>query len=99
MPTAATFNGCADIYSLGQTFYFLLTGRPPFPKATLVDVLMAHRYEEPEPIFRFRPDVPLPLVKIIDHMTAKTPAQRYQTAGEVAERLHSWINASAGNGN
>ena len=46
-------DGRADIYSLGLTFYFLLTGRRPFPKATLVELLMAHKMEKPEPIGKF----------------------------------------------
>jgi serine/threonine protein kinase len=85
----------ADIYSLGLTFYFLLTGRRPFPKATLVELLMAHKAEEPEPISKFRPGVPLELVNIIDRMTAKSPAERPQTAKEVAEKLYSWLKESA----
>ena len=64
-------DGRADIYSLGLTFYFLLTGRRPFPKTTLVDVLMAHRTEQPEPIAELRPDVPFDLIDIIDRMIAK----------------------------
>jgi serine/threonine protein kinase len=84
----------ADIYSLGCTFYFLLTGRRPFPKATLLDVLMAHRNEKLEPIDRFRSDVPEPLMTIIERMTAKDPCHRYPTASEAADQLHSWLNAS-----
>ena len=87
-------DGRADLYSLGYTFYFLLTGRRPFPKATLVELLMAHRVENPEPISNLRPDVPLELIEIIDRMTSKNPDLRYQTAGEVAERLQTWLNDS-----
>jgi eukaryotic-like serine/threonine-protein kinase len=84
-------DGRADIYSLGLTFCFLLTGRRPFPKTTLVELLMAHRYEQPEPIARFRPDVPPQLTAVIDRMTAKQPADRFQTAKEVAATLRSLI--------
>jgi serine/threonine protein kinase len=91
-------DGRADIYSLGHTFYFLLTGRRPFPKATLVELLTAHRNEQPEPISAIRPDVPLELVDIIARMTAKKPYQRFQTAKEVAEKLQAWLNNSAGGG-
>jgi serine/threonine protein kinase len=87
-------DGRADIYSLGYTFYFLLTGRRPFPKSTLVELLMAHRVENPEPISNLRPDVPLELIEIVDRMTAKTPDLRFQTAKDVAERLQAWLRDS-----
>jgi len=80
----------ADIYSLGQTFYFLLTGRPPFPKGTVAQRLMAHQMKAPEPISKRRPDAPLGLLAIIDKMIAKDPSERYQTAKEVAEALAGW---------
>ncbi len=89
-------DGRADIYSLGHTFYFLLTGRRPFPKSTLVELLMAHRREQPEPIGKFRPDVPLELIEIIERMTAKDPIHRFQTAQEVADKIQAWLNDSAG---
>lgn len=87
-------DGRADIYSLGLTFYFLLTGHRPFTKPTIMEVLMAHRTERPEPISTFRPDVPMDLDAIVDKMTAKSPSQRYQTAKEVAETLQKWQSES-----
>ncbi len=84
-------DGRADIYSLGYTFYFLLTGRRPFPRATVMEVLTAHGVEEPEPISRFRPDVPSELIDIFRRMTAKAPAERYATAVEAAVKLRSWL--------
>jgi serine/threonine-protein kinase len=87
-------DGRGDIYSLGLTFYYLLTGRRPFPKATLVELLRSHQTEEPEPLGKFRPDVPLGLVEIIAQMTAKKPIQRFQTAKEVAEKLQAWLHES-----
>ncbi len=87
-------DGRADLYSLGYTFYFLLTGRRPFPKSTLVELLMAHRVENPEPISNLRPDVPMELTEIIDRMTAKNPDLRFQTANDVAERLQGWLQDS-----
>jgi serine/threonine-protein kinase len=85
----------ADIYGLGYTLYFLLTGRRPFAKTTVMEILTAHQNEKHEPVAKFHPDVPLEMEAIIDKMTAKLPLQRYQTAKEVAERLHSWLNESA----
>jgi serine/threonine protein kinase len=87
-------DGRADLYSLGYTFYFLLTGRRPFPKSTLVELLMAHRVESPEPINNLRPDVPMELTEIIDRMTSKNPDLRFQTAKDVAERLQAWLHDS-----
>ncbi len=87
-------DGRADIYSLGLTFYFLLTGHRPFPKATLVELLMAHKMEKPEPIGKSRPDVPLELVEIVERMTAKKPVMRFQTAKDVAETLQTWLHES-----
>ena len=85
----------ADIYSLGQTFYFLLTGHPPFPEGTVAQRLMAHQMKAPEPIATTRPDVPPGLVAIIDKMIAKKPPDRYQTAKEVADTLAEWLRGYA----
>jgi serine/threonine protein kinase len=87
-------DGRADLYSLGYTFYFLLTGRRPFPKSTLVELLMAHRVESPEPIANLRPDAPIELIEIIERMTSKNPDLRFQTAKDVAERLQTWLHDS-----
>ncbi len=94
-----TVDGRADIYSLGHTFYFLLTGHRPFARNTVRDLLAAHRMEQPEPIGKFRPDVPHELEAIISRMTAKPPGQRFQTAKELAEKLRAWLNdAQSGRG-
>lgn len=80
----------SDIYSLGCVFYFLLTGRYPFLGKTLSEILLAHQFREPIPIEDFRRDVPAPVREIVRKMMAKGPADRYQTAGEVAEVLKDW---------
>lgn len=48
----------SDIYSLGCTMYFLLTGQPPYPGRSVVAKLVAHQHESPDPIGWTRPDVP-----------------------------------------
>jgi serine/threonine protein kinase len=84
----------ADIYSLGCTFYFLLSGRPPFPEGTVAQKLSWHRSHTPTLIPTLRPEVPEGLVAIVDRMMAKDPALRYQTAGEVADALGPWTRES-----
>ncbi len=77
----------SDIYSLGCTLYFALTGQPPFPHGTVVEKLNAHSSASPPAIESLRDDVPPELSRILSRMMAKDPAQRYQTPGELARDL------------
>jgi serine/threonine-protein kinase len=74
----------SDIYSLGCTFYFALTGRVPFPGGTAIEKMLHHQLDEPAPLDRFRPDVPPLLAEVLRKMLAKQPAGRYQTPVEIA---------------
>jgi serine/threonine protein kinase len=80
----------SDLYSLGCTFYFLLTGRPPFPGGSSLKKLISHSCERPEPIRSFRDDVPVAVVEIVDRLMAKSPEDRYQTPRELAEALSAF---------
>ncbi|WP_231616027.1 serine/threonine protein kinase [Novipirellula artificiosorum] len=81
----------ADIYGLGCTFYFLLTGRPPFNDGTLAQRIAKHQSEMPKPIRELRGDCPGELEGICVKMIQKDPAYRYQKASEVAEVLERFV--------
>jgi serine/threonine protein kinase len=84
-------DGRADIYSLGCTLYFALTGHPPFPSGTLAQRVMLHQTGEPEALSKKRPDISPALVAICRRMMAKSPAARYQSASEVSAALAAWL--------
>lgn len=86
----------ADLYSLGCSLYFLLTGQPPFTEGTLVQRLVAHQTKSPVPVTQFRPDVPAELESILNAMMEKDRNRRISTAGEVAERCHQFLETIAG---
>jgi hypothetical protein len=77
----------SDIYSLGGTLYYLLTGRPPFQANSLYDLYQAHVSQVASPLNLVRPEVPTELAALVAKMMAKDPARRFQTPGEVAESL------------
>jgi len=81
----------ADLYSLGCTLYFLLTGHPPFCEGTLPQRLMKHQTEMPPSIYEDRSDAPQALVNICLQMMVKSPETRYQTAADVARDLRAWL--------
>lgn len=84
----------ADIYSLGCTFYYLLTGQTPFTGGSSVEKAMAHVRSTPRPIETLRADLPAELTAIVERMMAKDPTDRFQTPGEVAQALSPFIKAA-----
>src|SRR5262249_47733006 len=86
----------ADLYSLGCTFYHLLTGRAPFPGGSLMEKLLKHRLEEPKPLELCRPDVPAGVAGVVRRLMAKSPEDRYQTPAELVEALEQALGSSGG---
>ena len=80
----------ADIYSLGCTFYYLMTGHAPFPEGNVPQRLMRHQLEDPPSISLERPDVPEELAELCMKMMAKSLEDRVQTAAQVAEQIRRW---------
>ncbi len=83
----------ADIYSLGCTLYYLLSGQAPFPQGSVLDKLKAHRTRKPRPLSDFRKDVPQAVIRVIERMMAKDADERFQTPAEAAEALRPFTSA------
>lgn len=79
----------SDIYSLGATLYFLLTGEPVYPGQTMMDTLLKHRDAPIPSIGATRKDVPAALDDLFRRMLAKTLAGRIQTMAEVVRELEA----------
>jgi serine/threonine protein kinase len=81
----------ADIYALGCTLYYAVTGRVPFPGGGRKDKMQRHLTETPDPVRRLAPHVSDAFCRVIDDMMAKTPEKRIASAHAVVERLHPWL--------
>lgn len=77
----------SDLYSLGCTMHYLLTGKTVFPGGTTLEKLVRHSTTEPPPIEALRPDVSPPVAAIYRRLMAKKPDHRFQTPAELAATL------------
>jgi eukaryotic-like serine/threonine-protein kinase len=90
---AAGVDARADIYSMGCSLYYVLSGRPPFPGGTNREKMKRHRREEAEPLERLNAAVPEAFARVVRKMMAKDRAQRYPSAFAAREELLSWAVA------
>jgi hypothetical protein len=81
----------ADLFSLGSVLYTLCTGHPPFRGSTVEAVLLQVSDQAPRPIRELNPGVPVWLEQVIARLMAKGPADRYQSADEVAGLLEAYL--------
>ena len=84
-----------DIYSLGCTLYYAVTGKVPFPGGTTSDKARAHCELRPLDPRRLNPRLSPEFVDVLAEMMAKDPAQRLQSATRVVERLARWAGQPA----
>ncbi|HEX4413055.1 MAG TPA: serine/threonine-protein kinase [Lacipirellulaceae bacterium] len=81
----------SDIYSLGCTLFFMLTGRAPFPEGTVLQKLLAHQNDAAPDVREVRPDVPEILASVLATMLAKQPEHRFQTPLDLSAALTTCI--------
>lgn len=81
----------SDLYSLGCTLYYLLTGTTPFARGTLAQRLVAHQTEIPVSPAVLRPEIPAELAAICLRLLSKEPGDRYPTASALAQILSAWL--------
>src|SRR5437899_5096138 len=74
----------SDLYSLGATFFYALTGRAPFEAANAPAIITKHVYEIAPLVHALRPEVPAKLGAVVDRLLRKAPPERFQTADDLA---------------
>ncbi|MFY1826629.1 AAA family ATPase [Myxococcus fulvus] len=82
--TGRAVDARTDLYSLGATFYEMLSGAPPFAAQEPVELIHAHMARRPRPPHEVNAEVPLVLSRIVLKLLEKEPEQRYQTAEALA---------------
>ncbi len=83
----------SDLFSLGSVLYAMCTGRPPFRAETTLGVLRRICEDRPRPVRELNPEIPQWLCDVVDRLHAKDPAERFQSAAEVASLLAQYSGA------
>ena len=88
-PTQVDFR--ADLYAIGCSLYFALTGQPPFPGGTSQQKMKRHTSEIAEPVSEMNPTIPVAFARIVEKLMAKDPARRYRSAEQLRDVLLPWV--------
>ena len=83
----ASIDARSDLYSMGVTFYHLLSGNPPFRAATAFALAYKHLNEDAAPLKELRPDLPPSLTRVVHRLMLKDPAERFSDARAVLSEL------------
>ena len=84
---SAEVDGRADLYALGVTGFYALTGRLPFQETTSAKLLAAHMLEPAPPLASVAPNIDARIGEVVDRCLLKDPAGRWQTGEELARAL------------
>ncbi len=80
----------SDLYALGASLYYALSGCPPFPGGTALQKINWHRNDSPPPIRTLSPGLPVDLAAVVSKLMAKDPEERFASAAHVATILKQW---------
>lgn len=86
----------SDIYSLGVTFYEMLSGRPPFVADSAMTLMMMHLNDPIPDIREFRSDIPSEVIAVLEKCMAKNREDRYQSAAELSRDLKRALGSLGG---
>ncbi len=81
----------SDLYSLGCTFYQVLTGWPPFAGGNAYEKLAKHNEAKPIPVDKRRPDIPAPVAAIVHKLLAKKPEDRFAVPAELEKAISEFL--------
>ncbi len=84
----------SDLYSVGCTLYFVLSGRPPFEGGDMINKIFRQRLDDPEPLEKIARGVPAAFAAIVRKLMAKNPEERYQDCQELRLDLARWTDPS-----
>jgi serine/threonine-protein kinase len=82
----------SDLYSVGCTLYFALTGKPPFEGGDVINKIFKQRMEDPQPLESLARGVPSAFAAIVRKLMSKKPEERYQSCAELRADLVRWTD-------
>jgi serine/threonine protein kinase len=82
----------SDLYSVGCSLYFAVSGRPPFEGGDMINKIFRQRLDDPEPLEQTVRGVPAAFAALVRKLMAKMPQERYQTCAELRADLARWTD-------